>query len=228
MSAFAVVLEVTLVALLLVRQRRIRPVRPRLALRLPIILGLIGLWQLLDFTNHRHLAASVVAVLLGSLVVGAGLLGALRAATVHIWAQSPFVLRQGTWVTMGLWVVSLALHFAAGWAIAALNGPDQLASASLVLYLGITYGVQTAVVHHRAERVRATLGPIDAASTVFGGGPGVRAFWFGSGGPGGWAPGTQVPGPGQGPTDTHPGGPVIDAQTEALPPGPDDGTGPPG
>ena len=61
------------------------------------------------------------------------------------------MLRQGTWLTMALWVVSLALHFSASAWIDSIHGQGGVVSASLLLWLGITYGVQNAVVHRRAE-----------------------------------------------------------------------------
>lgn len=226
MSAFTVVVDVALLALVLVRQRRVRPVPGRLSLRFPIILGLLGLWQLLDSTGGRHLSGSVLAVLLASLVVGAGVFGFLRAMTVRLWPQPPFVLRQGTGATMALWALSVALHFVAGWAITSLKGPGDLADSSFLLYLGITYGVQNTVVFRRSEPIRAAMGPVDPVSAMFGA-SGLRGFWFGSnlagrgpGGPG--RPGPGFLGGAARPAPHDPG--VIDARSEELPPDDEGGT----
>lgn len=196
---FAVVLDVVIVALLLYRQRMVRRVWPRLSLRLAGVLAVIGLIELLSYTGSHHLSGAVIGVLTLSFVVGAVALGALRAASVRIWRVNGAVLRQGTWLTMGLWVVSLALHFGADWWIDGLHGPTGVASASLLLWLGVTYGVQTAVVHRRAEGLLAAGGAIDAHADVVGG-PG-RGGWGGATLFGGW-----LPGPGAGGART-PGGP---------------------
>lgn len=212
---FAVALDVVIVALLLYRQRMVRRVWPRLSLRLAGVLGVIGLVELLGYTGSHHLSGEVIGVLALSFVVGAVALGALRAATVRIWRSGGAVLRQGTWLTIALWLLSLALHYGAeGW-IDALHGPGGIVSASLLLWLGVTYGVQNAVVHRRAESLLAAGGAIDARADVVGGpggggwsargvwgvlltGPdGGRAATPGNG-PGGWVedPGPKASGPG--------------------------------
>jgi hypothetical protein len=196
----AIALDVVIVALVLYRQRMVRRVWPRLSLRLAGVLAVIGLIELLSYTGSRHLSGAVVGVLVLSFVVGAVALGALRAASVRIWRVNNAVLRQGTWLTMGLWVLSLALHFGADWWIDALHGPTGVASASLLLWLGVTYGVQNAVVHRRAEGLLAAGGAIDAHADVVGG-P-ARGGWSGVMF-GGWLPGPGAGGGGK-PPDSDP------------------------
>ena len=158
----AVALDVVVVAWLLWRQLKVRRVWPRLTLRLSAILCVIGLVELLSFAGSHHVSGEAVGVLTFSFVVGAVALGALRALTVKIWRAGPVVLRQGTWLTMALWAVSLALHFSAAAWIDSIHGQGGVVSASLLLWLGITYGVQNAVVHRRAEGLLEAAGPIDA------------------------------------------------------------------
>ena len=216
---FAVALDVVIVALVLYRQRMVRRVWPRLSLRLAGVLAVIGLIELLSYTGSRHLSGPVVGVLVLSFVVGAVALGALRAASVRIWRVNDAVLRQGTWLTMGLWVLSLALHFGANWWINALGGPTGVASASLLLWLGVTYGVQNAVVHRRAEGLLAAGGPIDARADVIGGPD--RGGWSGVMF-GGWLPGPGAGGGGQSPDSdpnrrpNSPEPPPRRATTEAI------------
>src|ERR1039458_186233 len=93
---FTIALDVLVAFFVLSRQRRIRIVPRVLSLRLPIVLGVIG---------------GDDAWVLATLVVGALALGAVRAFTVRVWTSNEWVVRQGTWLTMGLWVLSLALHF---------------------------------------------------------------------------------------------------------------------
>lgn len=40
----------------------------------------------------------------------AAITGAIRAMTVRVWIQAGQALRQGTWITAVLWVVSLGVH----------------------------------------------------------------------------------------------------------------------
>ena len=107
------------------------------------------------------------------------MLGAVRALTVRIWTSNSWVVRQGTWLTMGLWVVSLGLHFIGG--VGAQHvGAGSLEASSFLLYLGVTYGVQNAVVHRRAAPLWDALGP-EAGQRVqinFGQGPGGSGAFF--------------------------------------------------
>jgi hypothetical protein len=199
---FALALDVVIVALVLYRQRMVRRVWPRLSLRLPGVLVVLGLIELLSDTGSHHVSAAVVGVLALSFAVGAVALGALRAATVRIWRVNGAVLRQGTWLTIALWLLSLALHYGAETWIDALHGPGGIVSASLLLWLGVTYGVQSAVVHRRAARLRAPGDPIDARSAVLSG-----RWWAGA-----WGNG-------------RPGDGAIDVRAEPVPP--HQGDGPP-
>jgi hypothetical protein len=197
----ALVIDVLVVVWILYRQRKVRRVWPRVNLRIAGILAVIGLVELVSYTGRHHVSATVVGVLVLSFVLGAIGLGAVRAATVRIWRVGDAVLRQGTWLTIGLWLFSLALHYGAQAWINALHGPRGLVTASLLLWLGITYGVQNAVVHHRAEGLLRDAGPIDARSQV------LNARW--------WA------GPSGG-TDAPAGPDAIEAHAEPIPPRRDD------
>ncbi len=187
---FAIAVDVLLVAWVLYRQVKVRRVRPHLTLRLPAILAVVGLIELVDYTGTRHVPAGAVGVLALSFVAGAVVLGAVRAVTVKLWRVEGLVLRQGTWFTILLWLVSIALHYGAQEWITALHGPSGIVSASLLLWLGVTYGVQTAVVHHRAEGLLAHAGEaIDARSEVIGPGQRWGVTWQRGGGfagPGGF------------------------------------------
>ncbi|HEY1734384.1 MAG TPA: hypothetical protein VGG23_08055, partial [Acidimicrobiales bacterium] len=205
--AFTVVLDVVVVVWVLYRQVQVRRVRAQVNLRLSAVLAVIGLIELISYAGHHHLSAKVVGVLVLSMLVGAGGFGAIRAATVHIWRDESGVFRQGTSLTMVLWIVSLALHFGADWWIDAWKGPSGLASVSLLLYIGITYGVQNAVVHARAQKLLAAAGPMGARSAPFAG-----HWWART-----WTPSSRWPDGYRG--EGHPG--AIDARADPLfpPPG---------
>src|ERR1700722_11458443 len=105
-------------ALILYRQTRIRPVPRILHLRLPFILGVIGIVEVLDYTDGHHVSTGGFWWVVAVTVVGAGVFGAIRALTVKIWESNSWVVRQGTWLTMALWVLSLALHLTSGFGAA--------------------------------------------------------------------------------------------------------------
>ena len=126
--------------------------------------------------------------MLGTLLVGAVGLGILRGLTVRIWAAGNWVLRQGTAVTMVLWLLSLAVHFAGDVFGAHAHDGSGLEASSFLLYLGLTLGVQTAVVHRRAQPLWSELGPPASPFQMnFSQGPGAffATFRTGPGGPAG-------------------------------------------
>jgi hypothetical protein len=230
---FSIALDVLVGVYVLRRQRRIRPVPRVLNLRMPLILGVIGLIEVLSYTDsHNHITRGDYLWVLATLVVGALILGAVRAITVQIWTSNNWVVRQGTWLTMGLWVLSLALHFFSG--IGAQHvGAGNLEATSFLLYLGVTYAVQNYVVHRRALPLWNALGP-NAGQPLqihFGqvpggpGGPGGPGAFFGifGGGPGFGQGGPQRGGGNGGgtrrPDDDDPN--IIDAEVV------DDDEGPP-
>jgi hypothetical protein len=174
---FTVALDVLIVLYVLSRQRMIRPVPRQLQIRFPIVLIVIGLFQMTSYTGSHHVTRTDYEWVLGTLVVGGVILGAVRALTIKLWTANNWVVRQGTPLTLVLWLVSLALHFV-GDQGAAHAGAGNFAASSLLLYIGITLGVQYYVVHRRAQPMWNELGP-DAGQRIqinFGqmpGGPGA-------------------------------------------------------
>jgi hypothetical protein len=98
---------VAVLALVLYRQLQKRPVRDNP--RLPLILLVIGVVELVKFLQHGHHGTGVIIALAGSLVLAA-VFGAIRAATVHVWVDGGRAWRQGNWLTAALWIVSLGVH----------------------------------------------------------------------------------------------------------------------
>jgi hypothetical protein len=175
--------DVIFAALILYRQWRIRPVPRALHLRLPAILGAIGIVEILDYSNGHHVSTGGFWWVVAVTVVGAGVLGVVRALTVKIWEANGWVVRQGTWLTMGLWVLSLALHLSSGVGANHL-GASGLEASSFLLYLALTLGVQNYVVHLRAAPRWDALGPEAGRrfQVNFGTGPaGAGGFFSGFG-----------------------------------------------
>jgi hypothetical protein len=184
---FSIFFGVLAVLYILNRQRRIRPVPRLLGLRFPIFLGVVGLIDLLSYADTHHPSHSAYLWVLATLIVSGVILGAIRALTVKLWTSNNWVVRQGTGLTMGLWVITLALAFLIG-ANAPGTGAGNLEASSFLLYLAVTYGVQRSVLHRRATPLWDALGP-DAGRRLqvnFGQGPGGGAFFttFGGGSPG--------------------------------------------
>ncbi|HVA06210.1 MAG TPA: hypothetical protein VNG12_05645 [Acidimicrobiales bacterium] len=177
--SLTIFLDVLILAYFLTRQLRVRIVPRQPRLQFPMFIGVLGLIELVSYTGDHPVTSSEYVWLLGTLLVGAVLLGALRALTVRIWVASNWVVRQGNWLTMALWALSIGLHFVRG---SGTTG-GGVESASLLLYFAVTYGVQNYVVHRRALPLWASLGPEAGARLriTFGQGPGTFFTTFGSG-----------------------------------------------
>jgi len=218
MSFFSYALGTVILILVLLRQVRVRPVPRVFQPRLPIVLGVIGVIEMASYAGDHHVSSAAWWWVAGTLLVGALGLGALRGLTMRVWAGNGWVLRQGTALTMALWLVSLVVHFA-GDAGSDHAGAAGLEGASFLLYLGVTLAMQYYVVFRRALPLWAQLGP-DAGRPLqvhFTQGPGAffATFGTGSAGPAGWG--------NAGPTDSAHDADVIDAEVVED----DDDHGPP-
>jgi hypothetical protein len=189
-------LGIAIVFFVLLRQTRIRPVPRFFTARFPVVLGLLGLLDVFSYTrDHHHVTGADYLWVLGTLLVGAVLLGAVSGLTVRLWTSNGWVVRQGTTATMVLWMASLALHFFVdgGGGHAGASGLEE---ASLLLYLGLTIGAQSYVIHRRAVPLWNELGP-DAGRRLqflFGSVPGqMGAFFANFGGNAGGSAGPGAP-----------------------------------
>ncbi|TNC28942.1 hypothetical protein [Amycolatopsis alkalitolerans] len=79
-------------------------------------------------------------------------LGIARGASTHLDTRDGYAFQKGTAVTLALWLVTIAIRI--GFALAGvkmgLTGP--LTSSSTLLSLGVSIGVQNALIYHRARR----------------------------------------------------------------------------
>jgi len=158
-TVVSIVVGVAVAALLVVRQLRAQPVSTNL--RLPLILGIIGLIELTNYLQKHHLGSTVIVALVGSLVL-ATVLGAARAATVRLWIQDGQPWRKGTWLTGALWVLSLAAHFGFDYLIDPHSPDGGVAGTSILLYLAVTYTVQRLLVQARAQRLPVSDRPAES------------------------------------------------------------------
>ena len=76
---------------------------------------------------------------------------------MRVWRDADgTVVRQGSAVTVLLWLLAIAAHLGIDVAIDRVSHPlAGLGSASLVLYLGVVLGIQSLVEQHRARLVAA-------------------------------------------------------------------------
>jgi len=153
MTGVNILIGLAVLVLILYRQLQARPVRDNM--RLPLILGIIGVIQLAQFLQHRSHGGEVFAALAGSLVVAA-IFGAIRAASVRVWVEGGQGWRQGNWLTALLWIVSLAVHLGYDYLVDGRGAQAGLGSASLLLYFAVTFTIQRLILQARAQRMAGT------------------------------------------------------------------------
>jgi hypothetical protein len=171
-----ILIGIAVLAFVLYRQLQPRPIRDNV--RLPIILGVIGLVELIQFLSKHH-GSKTFLVLGGSLVL-AVVFGAFRAATTHVWIEGGQAWRRGNWITAVLWIVSLVGHLGYDYLVDGKGPLAGLGSASLLLYLGVTLLIQGLILLARASRLPGAPGPGAGFGSGFGSGSG-RGFGSGPG-----------------------------------------------
>jgi hypothetical protein len=147
-AALGLVVGLIVLALLLYRQLRVRAVQSTLVL--PGVLALLGLFDLSNYVNHHPLSTTAIATLLFSLLVFAIGLGVARAWTVRLWMAGGQAMRQGTWLTVVLWLAAVGLHLA-------VDSTSKVGAASLIFYLGLSLGAQQLAVRWRARHMAAVV-----------------------------------------------------------------------
>jgi hypothetical protein len=144
-----VVIGLAVLALLIARQLQARRFSNS-GWRIVVILAIIGVVQVSGYLKANHPGAVAYAALGGSLVLAAGF-GALRASTVKLWTQEGQVWSQGNWLTAALWVIALAAHLGYDYLVAPSHGKADIGTATVVLYLAVSFGIQRLVVQQRAR-----------------------------------------------------------------------------
>lgn len=149
-TALDLVIGLVVFGLLVFRQLQSRPVRGNE--RLLMILLVVGLVETAYGLEKVHTGPATVAALTGSLVLAA-IFGALRAFTVRIWIQGGQPWVRGSLLTAALWVVALAAHLGYDYLVGQHKSLAQLGTATLLLYLVASLGVQRLVVAYRVQRL---------------------------------------------------------------------------
>jgi len=153
-TAIDIVVSLAVLAFILYRQLQVRRASPTLVLPvILIVIGLVGLVQ--SSKGSNKLTGGEIGILAALLVLDAVGLGAVRALTVRLWHDGTAVLRKGTWVTFGLWLVGIVIH-------EVVDLVAHIPSTSLLLYLGVTLLAQQLVLQARVNRVEHQPGNVTA------------------------------------------------------------------
>ena len=112
-----------------------------------LVLVVVGLVETVQFVKHHHTPPGDLALVVVSLVIGAGL-AAVRAHTITLWRDpSGVVLRRGTAWTAVLWIASLGQHLLIDAFV-----HTGLGAVSLLLYFGVVLLVHQCLLLLRAGR----------------------------------------------------------------------------
>lgn len=152
MTVLDIVIAIAVLGLIVYRQLRLRPLRS--SLQLPLLLVVIGLVELFSYLKTHQSQSALAAQLAGSLVLAAAF-GAIRALTVRLSFRQGQWWMQGSWLTAVLWVVSLAAHLGYDFLLGHGDEARQAGSATILLYVGVTYAAQRLVAQARAARIPA-------------------------------------------------------------------------
>jgi hypothetical protein len=134
----------------LVVYRQLTPRQVKSGFRVPLVLAVIGLVQLMPYLHQHHDTTAITAALAGSLVLAAGF-GLARAATVRLSFRQGEWWSQGTWLTALLWLAAVAAHLGYD-ALTGHGGTSGVGSVTLLLYLAVTFTVQRLAVGIRTRR----------------------------------------------------------------------------
>ncbi len=151
MGSESIVVGLVVLVWLLWRQAQVRELRHDRGYLLPLALVAIGVVQIVGYERDHPLAGAGIALLVLSIVVAAGF-AIVRATTVRVWLHDGRLLRQGTGMTIILWLVALAVHLGGDHLIAP-HDADRIGSVSLLLYLGVSLAVQRFALGERARRL---------------------------------------------------------------------------
>lgn len=141
-AVVSLAVSLLVLAWILYRQVQVRPVRTSWTLSL--VLLVVGVAVLVQGGGRALGSPARVGILVALLALDAAGLGALRAHTVRVWREGGTAFRQGTWVTVALWLVGLGIHVAVD-TVAGING------SSVLLYLGVTMAAQRLALQTRVS-----------------------------------------------------------------------------
>ncbi|MBV9846679.1 MAG: hypothetical protein JOZ47_16655 [Kutzneria sp.] len=130
------------------------PVTPRQVVVMPTILiaaGLISVGPALGEASAGELA------LFGVDLIVLGLLGTARGVSTRLSMRDGRPFQKGTALTLLLWLATIGLRVGGGFLAAALGVGGTLTTASMLLSIGLSIGVQNMTIWSRAKRLTVPL-----------------------------------------------------------------------
>ena len=150
MSITEIVIAVAVVLWILVRQMQKRSVREDSRPIAYLVLAVVGIVEVANFMKSHPATPKAILLTVVSLVIAA-VFGVIRAYTVKLWREDGQLFRQGNALTIGLWIIGIAIHFGGDTLID--SSAKGLSTTTILLYLAISLGVQQVVVKARAAQL---------------------------------------------------------------------------
>jgi hypothetical membrane protein len=147
-----VILGALIALFIIYRQLARRQVAARQLVVVPLVLALLGLYNLDNQPPSTSAAAVAIVASLASAVV----FGLARGYTMRVWQEAGVVLRQGVPLTLVLWVVSIGIRAGIGVIAHRAGTAESVTVGELPLFLGVTLAAQNAVIWMRAEALGIT------------------------------------------------------------------------
>ncbi|GHG38767.1 MULTISPECIES: hypothetical protein [Amycolatopsis] len=116
---------------------------------MPLLLTVLGGYLALKALPGA--SAAELGVLAADLLVLAGL-GVLRSTTTTLTERDGTTFQKGSAITIGLWVLTVAVRIGVAALGTALGVDGSLTSASIALTLGVSIAVQNATTYRRIQR----------------------------------------------------------------------------
>jgi hypothetical protein len=149
-------MALVVLGLIVVRQLQPRAVRSDRPYLLMLVLGVVGLVDLVGFTSAHRVSVAAWVLLLGGLLVGAGF-GVARGALVHVWRQGSVAMRQGNAITVVLWLAGLGVHLVLDLLIDGVDrGAAGIGTDTILLYLAVALAAQRFTTIRRAQHLDLT------------------------------------------------------------------------
>jgi len=158
-----ILIGVAVVVYLFARRLAGEPLQARRLVLMPAAITIWGGYQLAHVHGGLHTVdIAVIAVAVAVSLV----LGFARGATIRVFVQNGHLWQKYTFVTIGVWLLSIVIRLGTDWAGHLAGASTTVLTSSLVLTLGVSFLGEAAVVGTRALRLGAPFAPRDARRTA--------------------------------------------------------------
>jgi membrane protein CcdC involved in cytochrome C biogenesis len=153
----AVWIVVAAAVLVVVIGRRLagEPVQAKRVAVLPLILAVVGLYQV---AQAPHLSAFDIGVVAVEGLVAVGL-GVVRGSTIRVYVRDGHLWQKYTWPTVGVWIGSILVRFGMVGGAVLLGADRSVMQTAVLLTLGLTFAGEGAMIALRGRALGAPYAP---------------------------------------------------------------------